>query len=78
MELNCWNETSRTIFIGTTINSTSYCQPLSKNQQYTKRNGYRSWFPRRLRRQSSRGWRFNPDCKRVTIQEYLTLVSGYS
>ena len=30
-----------------------------------------------LRRQSSGGCRFNSDCRRVTIQEYLTLVPGY-
>ena len=30
-----------------------------------------------LRRQSSRGCRFNPNCRRVTIQKYLTLVPGY-
>ena len=34
-------------------------------------------FPKPLRRQSSGGCRFNPDCRRVTIQEYLTLVPGY-
>ena len=34
-------------------------------------------FPKRLRRQSSEGFRFNPHYRRVTIQEYLTLVSGY-
>ena len=33
--------------------------------------------PKLLRRQSSGGCRFNPDCRRVTIQEYLTLVLGY-
>ena len=35
------------------------------------------WFPKLLRRQSCGGCRFNPDCRRVTIQEYLTLVLGY-
>ena len=30
-----------------------------------------------LWRQSSGGCRFNPDYRRVTIQEYLTLVPGY-
>ena len=44
---------------------------------WTWRNGYRRWFPKLLRRQSSGGWRFNPDYRRVTIQEYLTLVPGY-
>ena len=34
-------------------------------------NGYRHWFPNLLRRQSSGGCRFNPDCRRVTIQKYL-------
>ena len=29
------------------------------------------------KRQSSRGCRFNTDCRWVTIQEYLTLVPGY-
>ena len=62
--------------------------------QDTQRNGYRRWFPRSLgsnaynhhtmcpakllRRQSSGGCRFNPDFRRATIQEYLTLVPGYS
>ena len=36
-----------------------------------------SW-GRYLRRQSSGGCRFNPNCRRVTIQEYLTLVPGYA
>ncbi len=39
--------------------------------------GYRPSFPRLLSMQSSGGYRFNPDCTRVTIQEYLTLVPGY-
>ena len=39
--------------------------------------GFRCWFPELLRRQSSGGCRFNPDCRRVTIQEYLILVSSY-
>ena len=43
----------------------------------TWRNSYRHWFPKLLRRQSSGGCRFNPDCRRVTIQEYLTLVPSY-
>ena len=34
-------------------------------------------YPRLVKRQSSGGCRFNPDCRRVTIQEYLTLVPGY-
>ena len=38
------------------------------------RNGYRLWFPKILKRQSSGGCRFNLDCRRVTLQEYLTLV----
>ena len=38
---------------------------------------YRHWFPKLLRWKSSGGCRFNPDCRRVTIQEYLTLVPGY-
>ena len=42
-----------------------------------KRNGYRHWFPKFLRRQSSSDCRFNPDYRRMTMQEYLTLVSGY-
>ena len=46
-------------------------------QQDTWRNGYRRWFPKLLRRQSSGGCRFNPDCRWVTIQEYLTLVPSY-
>ena len=33
--------------------------------------------PMLLRRQSSEGFRFNPDCRQVTIQEYLTLVPGH-
>ena len=33
--------------------------------------------PKLLRRQSSGGRRFSPDCRRVTIQEYLTLAPGY-
>ena len=41
------------------------------------RNGYRRWFPRLLKRQPSGGCRFNPHYRRVTIQEYLTLVPGY-
>ena len=40
----------------------------------TWRNSYRGWFPKLLRRQSSGSCRFNPDCRRITIQEYLTLV----
>ena len=40
-------------------------------------HGYRRWFPKLLRRQSSGGCRFNPHYRRVTIQEYLTLVPGY-
>ena len=36
--------------------------------------GYRCWFPKLLRRQSSGGFRFNPDCRRVTIQEFLPLM----
>ena len=43
----------------------------------TQCNGYRRWFTKLLRRQSSGGCRFNPDCRRVTIQDYLTFVSGY-
>ena len=39
--------------------------------------GNRRRFPKLLSRQSSRGCKFNPDCRRVTIQEYLTLVPGY-
>ena len=35
------------------------------------------FFPKLLRRQSSGGFRFNHDCRQVTIQEYLTLVPGY-
>ena len=34
------------------------------------------WFRKLLRRQSSGGCRFNLDCRRVTIQEYLTLILG--
>ena len=48
--------------------------PLFNPQLYTWHNGYRRWFLKLLRRQSSGGCRFNPDCRRVTIQEYLTLV----
>ena len=40
-------------------------------QQDTWRSGYRRWFPK------EGGCRFNLDCRRVTIQEYLTLVPGY-
>ena len=50
---------------------------VSSDQQDTWDNGYRRWFPELLRKQSSGGSRFNPDCRRVTIQEYLTLVPGY-
>ena len=46
-------------------------------QQDTERNSYRRWVPNLLRRQSSEGFGFNPDCRRVTIQEYLTLLPGY-
>ena len=46
-------------------------------QQDTWRNGYKRWFPKLLRRQSSGGCRFNPHCRRVTMQEYLTLVPDY-
>ena len=35
----------------------------------TQRNGYRRWFLKLLRRQSSGGYWFNPDCRRVTIKE---------
>ena len=45
-----------------------------KRSVQSKRNGYRRWFPKLLRRQSSGGCRFNPDCMRVTIQEYLYSV----
>ena len=38
----------------------------------TWRNGYRRWFPK-----ETIICRFNPDYRRVTIQEYLTLVPGY-
>ena len=59
----------RTIFFIFIVISTTFpCV-----QQDTWRNCYRRWFPKVLRRQSSRGCRF----KRVTIQEYLTLVPGY-
>ena len=47
-------------------------------QQDTRSNGYRRWFPKLLRRQSSGGCRFNPHYRRVTLQEYLTLVPDYS
>ena len=43
-------------------------------QQDTWRNSYRRWFLKFLRRQSSGGCRFNPHYRRVTIQEYVTLV----
>ena len=33
-------------------------------QQNTLRNGYRRWFPKLLRRQSSGGCRFKPDCRK--------------
>ena len=46
-------------------------------QQDTYCNGHRRWFTKLLRRQSCGGCRFNPDCKRVTIQEFLTLAPGY-
>ena len=46
-------------------------------QQDTLCNGYRHWFPKLLRRQSTGGCRFNPNYRRVTIQEYLTLVPSY-
>ena len=49
-------------------------RPLLKD---TQRNSYRFWFPKLLRRQSSNGCRFNPDYRRVTVQEYLTLVPDY-
>ena len=35
------------------------------------------WFPELLRRQSSGSCRFNPDCRRVTMQEHLTLEPSY-
>ena len=62
--------------------SSGVCRPRepSRNwivQQDTSRNGYRRWFRKLLRRQSSEGFRFNPDCRRVTIQEYLKLVPDY-
>ena len=40
----------------------------------TWRNGYRHWFPKVRMKQSTRGCRFNPHYRRVTIQECLTLV----
>ena len=46
-------------------------------KQDTWHNGYRRWFPKLLRRQSSGGCRFNPHYRRVTIQEYLILVPCY-
>ena len=45
-------------------------------QWHTWCNVYRHWFPKLLRRQSSGGCGFDPDCSRVTIQEYLILVPG--
>ena len=48
----------------------------SIGQQDTLCNGYRHRFPKLLRRPSG-GYRFNPDCRRATIQEYLTLVPSY-
>ena len=41
-------------------------------QKDTLRNGYRRWFPKLLRRQSSGGCRFNPDWRRVTILNTCT------
>ena len=35
-------------------------------QRFTWRNVYRRWFPKLLMGQSSGGYRFNPDCRRVT------------
>ena len=40
-------------------------------------SSYRHWFPKLLKRQSSGGCRFNPDCRLVTIQEYLALIPSY-
>ena len=50
---------------------------IKKLLQDTWRNGYRCWFPKLVKRLSSGGCRFNPDSRRVPIQEYLTLVPGY-
>ena len=51
--------------------------PQRFDKQDTYRNGYRCWCLKLLRRQSSGACRFNPDCRRVTTLEYLTLVPGY-
>ena len=56
-----------------------YFHNVSANMSYNayNRNGYRRWFAKLLRRQSSSGCWFNPDYRRVTIQEYLTLLPVY-
>ena len=52
----------------TTMTITPQAPPLD-----SQRNGYRHWFPKHLMRLSRGDCRFNPACRRVTIQEYLTL-----
>ena len=43
----------------------------------TQCNGYRRWFLKLLKGQSTGDCRFNPDCWRVAIQEYLALIPGH-
>ena len=76
-----FTELRATSFIETTgvacSDSVSHSVSHNRVQQDTWRNGYRRWFPKLLRRQSSAGCRFNHHYRRVTIQEYLTLAPGY-
>ena len=59
----------------TELRTTSFIE--SKGVEPSNSVSVLSWFSKLLRRLSSGGCRFNPDYGRVTVQEYLTLVSGY-
>ena len=75
MDMYCWFDSFTYEELSRVINVR--CTSLIVEISETKRNGYRRWLPKFLRRLSSGACRFNPDCRWVTIQEYLTLVPGY-
>ena len=64
------------VFFRCLSNSGTYIE--LRTTSFIEWNGYRRWFPKLLKRQSSGGCRLNLDYRGVTIQEYLTLVPGYS
>ena len=65
---------SNNFFVKTTCKQIVFTPPVQRDAW---RNGYKCWFPRFLRRQSSEGCKFNPECRLETIQECLTLVPSY-